>query len=256
MDEQETALYHAVLITGITLGIAFLFFLFTIYRQYHLNKKLFHQKLRAEIDTLERERARTAADLHDDLAPSFLAIKLQISSFDLKDEADHLVLEETSLYIDQQIQRVREIASDLYPNSLERKGLAIALQDFINDFKKNHPLQISLSCADLSALPADINLQVFRIIKEITHNTVKHANATELQLILAVMDNFLQLDTRDNGSGFDTSNINLAKKGLGLNNIFSRTEILGGKWYLTSTPKAGTKYQIIIPISRSDAPFS
>ncbi len=247
MDGQETTLYHAILIAASMIGLIMVYFFITVLRQQGINRRLFKEKLRTEIQTLEKERKRMAADLHDDLGPSLLSIKFQTSSFELTDPADRETLTQVHLQMDQLLHRIREISADLLPVALTRKGLPAAMQEFTQKLSGSAGLEIRLRIGDTPILSDETAVHVFRILQEITHNTIRHARASELQLGWMRKNSQFIIIASDNGIGFDTDKTSQYAGGLGLNNIVSRTEILGGKLYLDSTPGKGTSYRIVLP---------
>ena len=86
------------------------------------------------------------------------------------------------------------------------------------------------------------------MIHEIIHNTIKHAKADTLKLDLSVKDNKIILVTEDNGTGFNYIESGKQSTGLGLRNLVSRTEIMGGDLYIESKIGTGTIYTIEIPV--------
>ena len=77
MDAKETSLYIAILIVSLTVGTIIIFFIISIIRQQRRNLALYRQSVLAEITAMEKERARIAADLHDELGPMLSAIELR-----------------------------------------------------------------------------------------------------------------------------------------------------------------------------------
>ena len=123
MDAQTTSLFNTVLIVTIVLGIVIGFFIFSIIRQQRRSMRLYKKSILTEITTLERERSRIAADLHDEVGPILSAVKLKLASLDTMSEEDEEELQRTNQHIDELIKRMREISYDLMPNTLKRKGL-------------------------------------------------------------------------------------------------------------------------------------
>ncbi|GAO44882.1 sensor histidine kinase [Flavihumibacter petaseus] len=247
MDGQETTLYQAILIVACTLGVILLYFFITLLRQQRINRKLFNEKLRTEIQTLEKERKRMAADLHDELGPSLLAIKFQTSSLDLPDQDDRETMRAVHEQMDQLLGRIREISGDLLPVALTRKGLPTAVQEFCKAISNSSGLEIRLDMGDMPGLADESRVHLFRIVQEIIHNTIKHARASILEISWQHRNNQFTLLTKDNGTGFNPDQFAQMPAGLGLNNIVSRAEILGGKLYLDSAPGKGTSYRIVLP---------
>lgn len=251
MDAQETSFYNAILIVCAVLGIIIIYFIVSIIRQQRRTLRLYKQSLLTEITTLERERSRMASDLHDEVGPLLAAIKLRIGSLDIHNETDEEEVTKTNKQIDNLLKRMREIYFDLMPTSLTRKGLSAALGEFIDYCSKNSLLKIHFrfTSVDLSHAQA-INL--YRMVQEIIHNTIKHAEASELWIELRGEKNMIILSTKDNGKGFSYDEKTKEASGLGLQNLLRRTEIISGKMYFESRKDQGTTYTFEIPIAYDD----
>ncbi len=240
-------MFNAVLISAVILILIISFFIISIVSEHRRVVRWQQARIAAEINTLENERKRIADDLHDELGPLLSAIKLQINHLEPVNETEVAVLEKSSDQIDSIIQRFREISYDLLPNTLVRKGLIKATEEFISKLKPLHPLDISFSYADFTLLPErEINL--YRILQEIIHNTVKHARATSLSISIQKNNKTLLLKTKDDGIGFNYSEKTQIASGLGLLSIHSRVELLGGQLLVTSQPGSGTIFEIEMPL--------
>ena len=133
MDTPEKEYYNSIIIVVIIVGIVLLYFIITAIRYQRRSLRLHKERIQAEIDTLENERKRIAADLHDELGPLLSAVKLQINNLETTDPGDMQVVEKSSQYIDTIITKLREISNDLMPNTLLRKGLKNAIVEFIDN---------------------------------------------------------------------------------------------------------------------------
>jgi len=179
MDAKEASFYTAILIVCAVVGVIIMYFIVSIIRQQRRTVRLYKQSLLTEITTLEKERSRMASDLHDEVGPLLSAIKLRIGSLDISNEEDEEEVKKTEKQIDNLIKRMREISFDLMPTSLTRKGLAAALGEFIEYCSKSSLLKIRFQFTEIRLTqPQAINL--YRIVQEIIHNTMKHAEASEL----------------------------------------------------------------------------
>lgn len=248
MDAQETSIFSAVLITSIVLAVVLIYFIITIVRHQRRNQQLYKLKILAEITTLENERARIAADLHDELGPILSAVKFKINSLDIHSEDDQVILDKSNKNIDDIIRRMREISNDLLPNTLLRKGLIASLEESIDNLKKTNTLEIIFIHHEIPDLTKDRAINIYRIIQEIIHNTIKHANASQLKIEFTINKRNLIILTEDNGKGFDYIQQSKENAGLGLRNLLSRTDVLGGNMYIESRNAKGTKYTFEIPI--------
>lgn len=254
MDAHQTTIFTAILLTSLIVGGILVFFIISLVRQQRRNNELYKAKILAEITTLENERTRVANDLHDELGPLLSAIKFKLSSIETHLPEDEIVMQETSEHIVDIIHRMREISNDLMPNTLIRKGLVFAIDEFIykvsNAARPGEPaagLKIIFKHKAIPELPKEKAINIYRIVQEITHNTIKHAKATFLTLDLAIKDQKIILVSEDNGTGFNYGESNKNSTGLGLRNLVSRTEIMGGDLYIESQKGKGTIYTIEIP---------
>jgi two-component system NarL family sensor kinase len=248
MDAKETSFYTAVLIITVVLGIIITYFIISIVRQHRRSLQLYKQSLLTEITTLEKERTRMAADLHDEVGPVLSAVKLRLNSLDIHNKADEVEVQKTNEQIDGLLKRMREISFDLMPNSLIRKGLPAAIGEFIEYCSKSSTLDIKFQFGEIG-LTQQQSINLYRIIQEIIHNTIKHAKATELLIELRKEKSMIVLATRDNGTGFNYETKSKEASGLGLRNLHSRTEIIGGKMFFESKKTKGTTYIFEIPFT-------
>lgn len=248
MDPQEKEYYNSLVIVLIVVGIVLLYFIITAIRYQRRSLRLHKERIQAEIDTLENERKRIAADLHDELGPLLSAVKLQINNLDTTDPDDLKIIGKSSQYIDSIITKLREISNDLMPNTLLRKGLKNAIIEFVDNSQDSYRLPIKFICEQDMQLTQDKEINLYRIVQEITHNTLKHAKASMLIIKISVQDDRLFLMTADNGVGFDYFSKIRDNSGLGLRNLQSRTEVMGGEFTCVSTPEKGTAYTIEIPV--------
>jgi two-component system, NarL family, sensor kinase len=248
MDPKEKEYYESLIIIVIIVGIVLLYFIITAIRYQRRSMRLHKEKIKAEIDTLENERKRIAADLHDELGPLLSAVKLQINTLDTQDPEDMQIIGKSSHYIDTIITKLREISNDLMPNTLLRKGLKNAIVEFVDRSQDSYKLPMKFICEQDLQLSQDKEINLYRIVQEITHNTLKHAKASLLIIKISIQEDRLFLMTADNGVGFDYFSKIRDNSGLGLRNLQSRTEVMGGEFSCISTPEKGTAYTIEIPL--------
>jgi len=248
MDTAEQIFYQRLQIIVAIVGIILLYFVVTIIRYQRRSLRLHKERIQAEIDTLENERKRIASDLHDELGPLLSAVKLQINSLDIEDPGDQGVIQKSSTHIDTIIQKLREISNNLMPNTLIRKGLRKAIEEFAESSQQTYGLQVKFICEQELHLSQHKQINLYRITQEIFHNTIKHAKATILIIKILIEDNRLLLMTADNGKGFDYFAKLKDNPGLGLRNLQSRAEVMGGELSCQSDLGKGTMYTFEIPV--------
>ncbi len=249
MDAQESRIYAAIIITALVLGFIIFYFIVSIIRQQRTNMQLHKKNVLAEITQIEKERSRIAADLHDELGPLLSAVKMKINSFELSDKDDKIQIEKTNKHIDDILKRIREISFDLMPNSLLRKGLTSAVKEFVDYLNNNTRMKFIFSFEKNLHVNEQNAVNIYRIIQEVVHNTIKHAQATQLNIELKTVKNNIIVIMTDNGIGFDYAKESKENIGFGLRSLLSRTEIMSGQMFLDSEKEKGTTYTFEIPLS-------
>jgi signal transduction histidine kinase len=251
---MENKILYITLLLSLIISVIIIYFFASIIRYHRRYMKLQREKIFAEITIRENERKRIANDLHDSLGPLLSAVKLNISSVDIEHPSDKEILDKTAGYLDEIIGSMRRISHDLLPNTLERKGLLEAIREFIGQVNVRQGnvkqvLNIQLYVVKEIQVPREKEIHIFRMIQEIVHNTLKHAQAGNLQIGFSEEGGHLLCLTKDDGKGFDKEKVLAASQGLGLRSLESRCEILNGVLSLDSIPGGGTNYFIKIPVS-------
>lgn len=196
----------------------------------------------------EAERSRLAKELHDGLGSMLSNLKLTFSS-QVK-AADEPVYQEAITIVDRASTELRRIAQNMMPESLTRFGLISALEDLAGEVQQYSGLETNFQHFDVEEpLPNSIMLPIYRIVQELLNNTIKHAQANEVIIQLIQRDAMLFLTVEDNGVGIQWNKA-VHKGGFGLKNIQSRVTYLNGKLNVESSAKAGTSFNIEIPIPK------
>ena len=248
MDAQESSLYTAITIAVLVIGFIIVYFFVSIVRQQRKNMQLHKKNILAEITQIEKERSRIAADLHDELGPLLSAVKMKINSFELLDKEDKIQIVKTNDHINDILKRIREISFDLMPNSLLRKGIVSAVKEFTNYLSTNSGIKFYFKAEKDLKLTEQNAVNIYRIIQEVVHNTIKHAQATEVHIDLKTEKDIVLIRISDNGIGFDHAKELNENIGIGLRSMLRRTEIMSGQMFLDSAIGKGTTYTFEIPL--------
>ena len=248
MHSQEEEFYKAILIVASIVGVILLYFIITAVTYHRKSIRIHKDKIQAEVDTLENERRRIASDLHDELGPLLSAVKLQINNIETTGPEDQQLVMKSSQHIDSIIHKLREISNNLMPNTLLRKGLKNAIEELLDTYKKVSGIEMRFICEKEIRLGQDKEINIYRIVQEVLHNTIKHSGATLLVIRLHAEAGHLLLSTADNGKGFDYFSKSKELKGLGLRNLQSRTQIMGGEMICNSQAGKGVTYIFDIPV--------
>ena len=176
MDSHETKIYTAILIAAGILGIIVIYFIITIIQNQRRHVKMQQENLFVEITTLENERKRIVSDLHDELGPLLSVVKFQVSRLETRKKEDLELIGKASANLDDILQRMREICNHLMPQVLIRKGLLMAIKEFISDLDNKTPIKMKFTY-DKTDIPAEAEVHIYRILQEIVHNAIKHSEA-------------------------------------------------------------------------------
>jgi PAS domain S-box-containing protein len=220
-----------------------------------LEKQLLKQELdrqksvaQAVVDAQEKERAEIGKELHDNVNQILSTAKLYLE-LARNDEKERLALINRSAEnIYDAINEIRAISRSLVPPSIGDLGIVESIRDLMESVKATRKLHAEFYYSD--GIEAIVNekqqLMLFRIIQEQVNNVLKHAEATNLIIELMVEGSIVDLTISDNGKGFDKTN--KQKRGVGLANIASRTELFNGTVNLITAPGKGCTLNIHIPI--------
>jgi signal transduction histidine kinase len=255
LKEQENLLQEKQIQTNYAIGISGLFLILSIaswlvykQRQKRKDQELLVVKNEAQINALEsliegeeKERFRIAKELHDGVNGDLSAIKHKLNTL-LK--LNNKTIEETVLMIDKSCEQVRTISHNLVPPALENFDLQTAASDYCTNMNNIHTPTISFNyIGEMVILPKIVEVNVFRIIQELVTNSIKHAEASEINVQLSCRENALQLAVDDDGNGFD--NTQPKSEGVGISNIKNRVSFLNGEIDFSSTSK-GTSVNIFM----------
>ena len=213
------------------------------------NSKVNHQKqmLDATIQSQEAERSRIASNLHDSLGAQLSTIRLfMLMQGEEKKELKEFADESAEMLLES-IQEVREIAQDLLPGALKYGGLVSACKQFFNSIEKSTSLQLNAQInGEVIRLSEKNELSVFRVIQELVNNTLKHADASVIDVNLNFQNAKLMIIYKDNGVGLPKK---VTHQGLGLYNIESRIQSLKGTYVVNENIEKGVEFVIEIPLT-------
>jgi signal transduction histidine kinase len=234
---KNTRNFIIVLALMLIVIITFGFTWFNNRKHLRVKEEYSHQLILSQ----EKERQRISKELHDSIGQNILFIKNQL----VKQNNTDLMAS-----VDETLEEVRNISKDLYPNQLEKYGLAAAVDALAEKVKETSSIFVS---HDLEAFGKEINsdkqINYYRLIQECISNTMKHSEATALRITASVTNGMIELIVQDNGKGFDK--LTLAKKAqrsFGLLNIEERVHYLKGRFDLQTAPGKGTKYIFNLPV--------
>jgi len=214
--------------------------------------KLMHKKniVKAIIQTEEKEKSYFSKELHDGLGPLLSTIKLylQWSKRQNVDELREEILQKAESILEEALITVTEISNKLSPHLLEDYGLTSAVQSFMNKLQISTEMKVNFKSNMERRVESEIEAALYRAIIECVNNTIKHAQANNIDITLNDMGNQILLNYKDDGVGYNYEKVITEHKGLGLFNLKNRIQTIGGNLKMMSTPGQGVNYQIQVNI--------
>ncbi len=214
------------------------------------NARLYEQ---AQILASLKERHRLARDLHDSVSQALYGINLGVQTartllerYPDKPEALQEPLDYLISLSDAALTEMRALIFELRPETLEKEGLVAVLTKQAKAVQTRHNLKVSTSFIEEPMLPLEVKEALYRVAQEALNNAIKHAHATELNITMEMDENWLVLEVRDNGRGF---NPEAEYPGhYGLISMRERLEHYSGRLEIISAPGQSTLIRARLPV--------
>jgi len=201
----------------------------------------------------ERERKRISKILHDDLQQTIFAARMRVNHLEerseFSEEQAKLATRAIEL-LDESIETTRSLSSELDP-PVGEQSLSDSLEWLAMHMEQSYNLSVEMKARG-AAKTADKNLRylLFRLVRELLFNVVKHADVDEAFLFLVEGEDRLRIVVKDEGDGFDPAEQKTGKGGLGLVSVRERIEMIGGRFEVVTAPGEGTRITIEVPWQR------
>jgi signal transduction histidine kinase len=229
--------------------------LIALYEQLEGKQTICNQLLGAVLAAQEEERARLARELHDGIGQSLTAIIMTAGAIEnsLPPGFGNAKANLTGLrgVAAQALQDLRNLIYDLRPEALGSLGLIPALRSQVEKNLESAGVQVDLKAVGIKdSLPGDMEIAIFRVLQEAITNIARHAQATEVDILVNKKADRLIVRIEDNGVGFDPNQVMNGKlPAWGLRGMQERITLLGGEFYLGSKPGRGTLVLAEVPLN-------
>lgn len=208
----------------------------------------------------EQERSRLSKELHDQMGHDLVLLKSRVHSIgkqledcqaELKTECENIIGA-----IELIIENVRRISRDLMPSILEDLGLFASIQWLVENFSKQHAININLDMEDIDHLfSREVQVNLYRVFQESLTNISKHAGAKEVFVKVIKEGGCISFTVKDDGKGFEVNKIMNRKfneRGLGLMAMKERMHMMGGSFEVYSQPGNGATIHFMVPIEEKE----
>lgn len=218
-----------------------------------LNRSVEAGRLRSAIVAADAERGRWARELHDQTLQSLGGLRVLLSSAIRRGDATSgkQAMRQAIEDLEQEIENLRGIITDLRPSLLDDLGLRPAMEALV-ERRREDGLEVDIEFAlsehgDAAALEPELETAIYRLVQEALTNVVKHAGASAVRVLLKLTRATVIVEVQDNGVGFDTG---AQTQGFGLAGMRERVYLAGGTLELVSSDH-GTLIRAELPTAAS-----
>jgi len=205
--------------------------------------------------TEERERRRIAGKIHDEISQTLAMAKIKLDTLQSSppSEASSAAIEEISSYIEKVIQETRTLTFELSNPILYELGFEVAVAEWLSEqVQEKHGIVTEFQDDGKSKpLDNDMRILLFRNVRELLINCIKHANAGRVRVNIRRTDGSIEVVVEDNGVGFDPAEVRSTagkRAKFGLFSIRESLENLGGHFIIESKPGTGCKAIMTAPL--------
>ncbi len=214
------------------------------------------RKLSAHLQSVrEEERTSIAREIHDELGQVLTALKIDVSILSSKIGSDSELLKRTESIvkkIDDTIQSVKKICTELRPTILDHFGLSAAIEWQAEEFGRQTGIQCDVFLEPKEIiLDQDLSIAVFRVFQEALTNVARHANATGVKVNLILKDGKIILTVTDNGKGMTEKQFS-DPKSFGILGIKERVDYHSGDVTINGVKNKGTTLTVSIPLGNKE----
>ncbi|MGZ8509225.1 MAG: PAS domain-containing protein [Chitinophagaceae bacterium] len=194
----------------------------------------------------EKERTRIGHELHDNVNQILSTVKLFFDGIKPSGTEQKQLKEKSIEYLLLAIEEIRKLSKELVTPQLKKETLAENISTIITDIQMAGALKISfVHDVNDGFLSPGKKITLFRIIQEQIKNIIKHSEATTTRISIQTTGEYVKLEIRDNGKGFDPHQ---TRQGIGLANIHERTKFYNGTVDIQASPGNGCSLNVVIPL--------
>ena len=205
--------------------------------------------------TEERERRRIASEIHDEISQTLAMVKIKLDTMrnSPPSEASAAEIEKISSSVEKVIQETRTLTFELSNPILYELGFEVAVAEWLSErVQVKHGIATEFQDDGKSKpLDNDMRILLFRNVRELLINCIKHANAGKIRVGIRRIDGSIEVVVEDNGVGFDPVQVRSTagkRAKFGLFSVRESLENLGGHFIIESKPGAGCKAIMTVPL--------
>ncbi|HWI51046.1 MAG TPA: GAF domain-containing sensor histidine kinase [Symbiobacteriaceae bacterium] len=197
------------------------------------------------------ERNRLARELHDSVTQVLFSLTLNLEAagglLEKKPDKAATLITRSGEMAAEALAEMRSLIFELRPSALQEKGLAMALTNHVNLFRRRSGIEVSLTLEGEERLLPDQEFCLYRVAQEALTNASKHARARQVNVCYSVEVGRATLVVEDDGIGFDPE-ASRRSHSFGMIGMKERLAAVGGTLHIASEPGHGTRIEAQIPL--------
>jgi len=259
MSNPKTDIYFLIF-SSIVLFFSIISFIVIFFRYYRKKQRSnflekeelklnFKQELlQSQIEIQEEVFNNISQEIHDNVGQILSLAKIQVNIINETGNMDKGLLNDVKDNIGKALTDLRDIARSLNSDRIKGIGIHLALAIEAERINKTGLFHAKILVEGKERkMDEQKKVILFRILQESLQNIIKHAQASEVEILFNYMEDYLKTSIKDNGKGFDVENASRERAGIGLENIRTRAALTGGSSILESRPGEGTTITIEMP---------
>jgi signal transduction histidine kinase len=225
-------------------------------RQLRLKQARLQDYAQRLVGAEERARRTTAVDLHDGIGQQLVGLRLTIEAAATRAPPDvRLLMNEASHLAGDIHAATQRVIADLSPPGLYELGLEPALKWLAVQMRSKYRLQVDVQArVDDSSFDLNLRVLVYKLIRELLRNVVKHAQVQSAEVMVRQSGEELRFEVIDEGVGFEWQMdlFESGSRGFGLWSIADRVRAAAGELTVITSPSQGCRVSIVLPLRARD----
>jgi PAS domain S-box-containing protein len=215
-------------------------------------KQLQREMTTAVITAQESERSQLGQELHDNVNQVLTTVKLYVEMMQDGIGDPGKLLSKSVQHLQECITEIRVISKRLSAPTLGNICLTESIKELVESINITQRVNIVYHLEGIfrKKITQELHLAIYRIVQEQLNNIVKYADASYATIAIVQKGTLIYLTIRDDGKGFDATR---KQKGIGLNNMRTRAESMGGSFNIQAKPGAGCEIKVCIPLKKGGA---
>jgi len=208
-----------------------------------MKNKFEAELLRSQLEIQEQTLRTISQEIHDNIGQVLSLAKLQLYS--MQNNYKEAGIQATTELIGRAINDLRDLSKSLNPDRIADIGLMESIRHELQLLQKTNMMETVFDVKGaMQRLPPEKEIIVFRIFQELMNNTIRHSQATVMNVALEHSSNQLVLSLKDNGKGFNVD----VQKGIGLSGMQNRAAMIAATLKIDSILDKGTITSLTVPV--------